>query len=247
MNKKSKNEKTEVYDLHTFNSENLLARFAHHSRYKLGLKLINVNKNVLDFGCGDGRFLNELFEKKNIGELIGYEPYMESDIFKNISIFKEWPEILAKSKKLGGFDNVVCFEVLEHLNIKNQIKLLNRVHKVIKENGVFIISVPIEKGLPALVKNLRRIIIHYDPNVYNFKNIFASILGKKTKWMKEHRKEEIYLSHSGFFFDELEQVLSQTFSIEERKFSPFNGFGYNLNSQVFYILRKKSRPRRGRD
>lgn len=227
------------YDFYTFNSKNPLARFAHRSRYNLGLKLIYENKDVLDFGCGDGRFLHELSKRKNTGKLIGYEPFLKDKISKNIAIFKKWNKIVAVSEQLGGFDNVVCFEVLEHLNLKNQIKLLNKINKVLKENGECIISVPIEKGFPALVKNFRRIIIHYDPNIYSLKNIYASILGKKTKWMEEHRKEDGYLSHSGFFFDELEQELTKKFFVLERKFSPFNNLGYNFNSQVFYVLKKK--------
>ena len=115
------------YDLYTFNSKNPLARFAHRSRYKLGLKLIYENKDVLDFGCGDGRFLHELSQRKNTGKLIGYEPFLKDKISNNIAIYKNWNKIVAKSEQLGGFDNVVCFEVLEHLNLKNQIKLLNRI------------------------------------------------------------------------------------------------------------------------
>ena len=55
-------QKEEIYDRYTFNSSNLLARFSHRSRYKLGVKLIKKEKNlnILDFGCGDGRFLNDL-------------------------------------------------------------------------------------------------------------------------------------------------------------------------------------------
>jgi len=82
----------EVYDQHTFNSRNPLARLSHRTRYKVGIELIEKEKNakVLDFGCGDGRFLNDLGNQKQNFILVGFEPFMESTLFKHITICKKW-------------------------------------------------------------------------------------------------------------------------------------------------------------
>ena len=233
--------KKEVYDQFTFNSKNPLARFAHRSRYQNGLSLIPRKEHlkVLDIGCGDGRFLNEVLKNEESAQLLGYDPYMDSALFPKIQISKEWSEVDDWMKQKGKFDVIVCFEVLEHLNPTRQIEILEKAKMALKEGGVFIVSVPIEKGIPSVIKNLRRIMIHYDAKIYNFRNVVASFFGYKTKWMKQHRKESFYLSHMGFFFDDLEKVIAPLFNIESRVFSPFKKFNAKVNSQVFYVLNKK--------
>ncbi|MDA9596936.1 class I SAM-dependent methyltransferase [Flavobacteriaceae bacterium] len=235
------NQKEEIYDRYTFNSSNPLARFSHRSRYKVGVKLIKKEKNlrILDFGCGDGRFLNDLEIEKQDFILVGFDPYMESVLFKNITIHKEWQKIKELTKSKGLFDYVVCFEVLEHFSKVRQMNALEQIAGVIKEDGYFVVSVPIEKGFPSVVKNLRRMMIHPNGNIYNFKNIIASLFGVKTKWMKQHRLGAEYLSHIGFFFNELEFVMKHFFTIKKKIYSPFKGLGSNFNAQVFYVLKKK--------
>lgn len=241
MKKSANDAHEEEYDLHTYNSKNPLARFSHRSRYRRGLELFDTETSikVLDYGCGDGRFLHNLKTIKNDSQLLGYEPYMQSKIFKNVSIFKHWSDILKNVKLKGHFDYVVCFEVLEHLNMENQNEIIEKAYEVLKKDGKFIVSVPIEKGVPSLVKNIRRILLHHDSNIYNLKNILASLFGKKTNWMIEHRKEDKYLSHIGFFYNELAIELKKKFDVEKQFFSPFKKMGMNFNSQIFYILKKR--------
>ena len=70
----------------------------------------------MDFGCGDGRFLNKVGDTNKSAELIGFDPYMESNLFPDLTIYKQWNDVENWSKQKGLFDYVVCFEVLEHLN-----------------------------------------------------------------------------------------------------------------------------------
>ena len=233
--------KKEDYDQFTFNSKNPLARYAHRSRYQNGLCLITKKENlkVLDIGCGDGRFLNEVQENEESAQLLGYDPYMDSALFPKIEISKKWSEVEGWIKQKGRFDVVVCFEVLEHLNTPRQIEILEKAKTALKDDGVFIVSVPIEKGIPSVIKNLRRIMIHYDSKIYNFSNLVASFCGYKTKWMKQHRKESFYLSHMGFFFDDLERVVASFFKTKSKIYSPFKKLNAKVNSQVFYVLNKK--------
>lgn len=155
-----------------------------------------------------------------------------------LPFIKNWDDIIENSHIKGLFDYVVCFELLEHLNEKNQNEVLEKIHGVLKENGTLIVSVPIEKGIPSMVKNMRRILIHYNSQIYHIKNVMASLFSCKTKWMEQHRRESHYLSHMGFFFNDLEKNIEKKFKIIKRSFCPFKRLGFQLNSQVFYTLKK---------
>lgn len=220
MNNQTNSCSEEAYDSYTFNSKNPLARFAHRTRYKKGLEAITHQKDfrLLDMGCGDGRFLHHLSQTKQSKHLIGFEPFFESNLFEKITIYNTWEAIKKYTKEMGLFDYVVCFEVLEHLNEEKQKELFQRVSEVLKPNGKFIISVPVEKGFPSLVKNIRRATTNGQPHIYCIKNILASFFGFKTFWMKEHRKQKEQLSHLGFFFHDLEQLFKEHFTLQKKPF-----------------------------
>tara|TARA_X000000368_G_scaffold70344_1_gene51008 strand:- start:1978 stop:2709 length:732 start_codon:yes stop_codon:yes gene_type:complete len=229
------------YEDNTVNSVNPLARFAHRSRYGFSLSMIEGrnNINLLDFGCGDGTFLGNARDQENTNAYIGFEPYMESIIKeKDIKIYPNWSDIQNIVAKNGKFDVVTCFEVMEHFSEERQITALENIKEILKEDGNLIISVPIEKGLPVIPKNLRRIAISYrgNENIYSFKNIIYSLFGIKSKSIKSLRVGNDYLSHMGFYFTDLETLLKKYFNIESINYSPFPIFPYFFNSQVFYKL-----------
>ena len=229
------------YEDNTINSANPLARFAHRSRYGFSLSMIEGrnNINLLDFGCGDGTFLSNASYKENTNKYVGFEPYMESIIKeKNIKIYSNWNDIKNVVIKNGKFDVVTCFEVMEHFSEERQKTALENIKEILKEDGNLIISVPIEKGLPVIPKNLRRIAISYKGNekIYTFKNIVYSLFGIKSESLNSIRIGNDYLSHMGFYFTDLEALLKKYFKIESINYSPFPIFPYFFNSQVFYKL-----------
>jgi cyclopropane fatty-acyl-phospholipid synthase-like methyltransferase len=233
------------YDDYTINSKNPLARYAHRFRFKLSVEMLRDKKNItlLDFGCGDGNFLEGISSNLNNNH-IGFEPYMDlkkSIDLNKLQIYKNWDDILDYASKNGSFDYVTCFEVLEHFSEEKQRRCFKDISTVLKKDGTIIISVPIEKGLPSLVKNLRRVWLlrSSNPGVYTFKNIFFSFFGIKTKALNKLRIGSEYLGHMGFYFDDFEKIINEHFVFENKKFSPFKVLPFYLNSQVFYTLRKK--------
>src|SRR6185312_5523874 len=178
------------YSRTTYDSPNPLARFAHRQRFKNSILSIRIANgiSVLDYGCGDGKFLNELADKyktKNM-HLIGFEPYMQAIANNKIKIVQNLEE-LGEAK----FDYVTCFEVLEHFNPQKQEAICVDFTKLLKPEGAIIVSVPIEIGFPALIKNIRRM-YSYKGKQFTFRNTFRSILGKP---MPEYRSREGYLDH----------------------------------------------------
>ena len=234
------------YDDYTYNSKNIFARYAHRSRFNISVSKIKTKKNIslLDFGCGDGNYLNSIKLKSNNNTLIGFEPYMKTkEELDNLVIYNKWDDIKNHCKQNGLFDYVTCFEVMEHFSEKRELENLKKISSVLNSSGTLIISVPIEKGFITLIKNLRRVSISYskNKNIYSFKNIFYSFLGLKTESLKNLRLGDEYLGHMGFYFDDFEKVLNQDFIITEKRFSPFDNLTHHLNSQVFYTLKKNNR------
>ena len=231
-----------AYEDDTINSKNLLAKFAHLTRGKVALSYVHLHSEskVLDFGCGDGDFLSNLSADSGSSKLVGFEPYMEAKKEASaLNIYRNWDEITAYCDMNGLFDTVICFEVMEHFSAERQIEAIDKILKVLKADGNFIISVPIEKGLPVIPKNLRRIALHYKgtEEIYTLKNIACSLFGIKNQSLDRLRKGEDFLSHMGFYFEDLEDLLRKNFTISERSYSPFPKLPYFFNSQVFYQLK----------
>jgi 2-polyprenyl-3-methyl-5-hydroxy-6-metoxy-1,4-benzoquinol methylase len=219
-----------------FNAKNPLRRFAHRTRFKHSIAAIELidQLSILDFGAGDGLFLNQIYALKSDARLIGYEPYLEAIEENKIALIKDWSNILNHIETKGKFDYVGCFEVLEHYNPADQAEALKKMREAVKDSGTVVISVPIEKGLPSLVKNLiRRVNLPHSNHIFTISNILGSLLGKDLSHL---RKEPKYHSHMGFYFTDLEQEIVKHFVIKKKSYSPIGGPSYQVNSQVFYQL-----------
>ncbi|MFZ4454786.1 MAG: class I SAM-dependent methyltransferase [Bacteroidales bacterium] len=230
------------YADYTYNSTNPLQRFSHRTRFKNAVTAIPTNSpkslKILDFGCGDGMFIHQL--RQSIGAsafIVGYEPFMESYSINGERIEKNWSKVLKLVDEKGEFDFVTCFEVLEHLPPQLLHNALEDIHTVVAQNGSVIVSVPIEKGFPAVVKGfLRRREGESYRRIWCYRNIWRSYLGKS---VERQFAEEGYLHHVGFYFEELELQFEPFFSVESRSFSPLKAAGFQFNSQVFYTLKKR--------
>lgn len=222
-----------------YNSPNPLRRYAHRSRFKKSIESISTHEgaSVMDFGAGDGLFLNQLYGTNQEMTLVGFEPYMESIKENTIQIETQWSRIEMISNEIGKFDFVTCFEVLEHFSPENQYEALRKMHSIVKESGKIILSVPIEKGMPALVKNIiRRVNLPHSNHIFTYDNILKSLSGASLLHL---RNDPGYLSHMGFYFTDLENEIEKLFDIRMKSYSPIGGPTYQTNSQVFYELIKK--------
>jgi len=119
-------------DLKTHLKENKIDN-KRRSKY---LKNKIINKRVLDFGCGNGGFLNEI--KNYCKDCSGVEKdinhYNKFKRNKSIKIYSDISEVKTK------FDYITIFHVLEHL--KNPIKMLKDLSEKLKKNGRIIIEIP---------------------------------------------------------------------------------------------------------
>ena len=106
--------------------------------------------SVLDIGCGDGTFLNQL-RASGFDELVGIEPSI-------IPIEAAKPEIRgcirrglfqAEDYKAESFSLVTCFQVMEH--VPNPLELAQGVWRLLKPGGAFAIIVHNRRALSAKV------------------------------------------------------------------------------------------------
>ena len=228
------------YADYTYNSKNLLKRYAHRKRFKKSKESIRIREGMklLDFGCGDALFLNQLIsESKATVTLLGYEPFLECISGNTAQIETEWKKISVFVDRNGAFDYVTCFEVLEHFSEKKQREILEMILPILSDQGSLIVSVPIEFGFPSVIKNIiRRFSDKSKRHIYSFKNIKSSFFKHSIPALRQ--SNDYIFVHTGFYFQDLEKLFSSYYTIVKKTYSPLGFGGAGINSQVFYELRK---------
>ncbi len=140
-------------------------------RIKITADFLKTSGNkILDLGIGYG-FIEEILSSKKID-------------FYGVDISPEAIRILKKRFKghfsVGSiykykytrnkFDAVVLLEVLEHVPPKKTFLILKNIHKVLKKNGIFIVSVPMNEELEKMKINKNGHVRTYTKNI-----IFAEL------------------------------------------------------------------------
>ena len=119
------------------------------SYYKFAAKMIGPSESILEVGCSEG------FGAPILGEFA--QKYVGLDIDKNAI---DWAQKSFKwmkksefihgdilDKKLGEFDAVASFDVIEHIYPDNEKTFLQGMTRNLKKNGTMII------GTPSLTSN----------------------------------------------------------------------------------------------
>ena len=117
----------------------------HLHRYAFATELIK-EKKVLDIACGDGYGSNLMAKEANevYGIDIDSKTINEAKVKyqkKNLSFVEGSIENI--QLPAATFEAVVCFETIEHID--NHDKAISEIKKILKPDGVLIISTP-EKG-----------------------------------------------------------------------------------------------------
>jgi len=123
--------------------EDSIINYEHLHRYGFAKEFVK-GKKVLDLACGEGYGSDMLAERAE--EVIGVdisEAAIKHACYKyvrgNLKFVKSSAiNISIKGEKI--FDVIVCFEALEH--IEEQDKVMKEVKRIIKDNGLFIVSTP---------------------------------------------------------------------------------------------------------
>lgn len=106
-----------------------------------------IGKSVLDVGCGTGYGIHRLSNKAR--EAVGIDIWKEGIYYCHHEYGEKTLFLSASGFHLpfmdNSFDLVVSFQVIEHINPDMVINYLEEINRVLKNNGIFIVSTPNRK------------------------------------------------------------------------------------------------------
>lgn len=126
--------------------------------------LKNRNGKLLDIGVGYGTLEKILINRFSKLEFFGID--ISKEAINRIKELVNGEYLVADAQKIpfgnNSFDFIVELDVLEHLNDAGINRSLKEVTRVIKNKGIFIVSVPLNESVED--KYLNRHIVSFDEN-----------------------------------------------------------------------------------
>jgi 2-polyprenyl-3-methyl-5-hydroxy-6-metoxy-1,4-benzoquinol methylase len=225
--------RTVSYRAQTLDTPNPVARYAHRQRYKASFDRVSRDVRrggtVLDYGCGQGDFLNRLAELRPDLTLYGYDPESghAPERYTPVDDVGAVPD--------GSVDMVCCFEALEHLYDPEIATFVDQARRVLVHGGEVTISVPVIGGPPLLLKEANRAMLFRRRSDYSARELLAAALAGRPA----PRPDDIRVTHKGFDFRRLLGALGERFEVTDAASTPFPALPWWLNSQVFARLRPR--------
>jgi SAM-dependent methyltransferase len=231
--------------------------WSHRRRFEVGLRLAQrfQGRRILDYGCGDGTFLALLSESgAPPADAVGAEldDFQVNDCRNRLGHRAGLRFVpiasLDEAEHQGAYDGVVCMEVLEHVVPLDEI--IDRLWRVLADDGTLLVSVPVETGLPLLLKQAARRIAGWrgigdypGTSPYTLHEYAASVFAGRRPHLERARLGDPrapFHDHKGFNWMALRERLARRFTIEQTVASPLPWIGPHLATQVWFVARKKS-------
>jgi 2-polyprenyl-3-methyl-5-hydroxy-6-metoxy-1,4-benzoquinol methylase len=122
-----------------------LLALEHYHRYLIA-SCFAKNKRVLDIACGEG--YGSAFLAKTAGQVLGIDSdeatvaHAKSKYLSVPNLSFEVGHCENSLEAYGDFDLILGFEMLEHIDEADQAKFLKNVQRILKQDGLFIVSSP---------------------------------------------------------------------------------------------------------
>ncbi len=233
-----------------------LIAWSHRRRFDTGLALAHAfgGRRLLDYGCGDGTFLALLSSTAaRPSEGVGAEldSTQVNDCRTRLGEGRGLSFVSIDSldgpAHRGRYDVVVCMEVLEH--VVDLDPVIDRLWRLLAADGTLLVSVPVETGLPLLIKQAARRVAGWrgigdypGTSPYTWREYWVSVFAGS----EPHLVRPIYggatpfHDHKGFNWMALRNRLARRFAIERVVASPLAWIGPRLATQVWFVARKKT-------
>lgn len=238
-------------------SKDRLISWSHGRRFKVGLRLAQqfAGRRLLDYGCGDGTFLAMLMAGANApAHARGAElhPEVLADCRARLATrnldFVLLDE-LDDPEHGAAYDAIICMEVLEHMVDVETV--LDRFVHLLAPSGKLLISVPVETGLPLLVKQAVRRIAGWraigdypGTSPYTLKEFCVGVFAGSSQSISRPTHTDANgcssHDHKGFNWMAFRSLLAKRFNIESTLGSPLTWLTPHLGSQVWFLASLKS-------
>ncbi len=215
-----------------FSKSNLIEFFSYkHLYYALNLANFENCNVILDLGCGDGPFLPTLNQSKK--KIIGVDnsKYMLSHA-KTLIRYDSYPLKKVSLVNADGMnlpfrekciDLIFCLEIFEHFH--NSKKAIDDIHRILKENGELVYSVPIEIGFSLILRYAIAKLIRFKiDDIYSVKELFINGILKRPPKKRYHlyNNRKLHYTHKNFDWRVLRMLIIQKFKHLETKYSPLS-------------------------
>ena len=237
-----------------------LIAWSHRRRFEAGLQMAARfrGQQVLDYGCGDGTFLALLLAGPSApARAVGVEldDYQVDDCRRRLAgrpglSFDRIASLDDDDDRThhARYDGVVCMEVLEH--VVDLPPVIDRLRRILKADGTLVVSVPVETGLPLILKQAIRCVAGWrgigdypGTSTYTWREYGASLsAGRQPHLVRPVYGEDgpmPFHDHKGFNWRALGDRLAERFLIERVVASPIPWLGPRLATQVWFIARPR--------
>lgn len=233
-----------------------LVAWSHARRFATALTIARsfAGKRILDYGSGDGTFLAlAMMADAPPAMAVGAEllDHVIEDCRARYSAEPRMSFVPVKTldgpEHVQQYDAVFCMEVLEH--VVDWEPELARMARLLAPGGTLVVSVPIETGIPVVVKQIVRTIAgwrkigHYPGTTpYSWRELAASVFAGSA----QHIERPVFdfggapaHDHKGFNWRVLRERLKQQFDVTDVIASPFAALGPGLGTQVWFVCRPR--------
>jgi SAM-dependent methyltransferase len=236
-----------------------LLSWSHRRRFETALALVapGAGRPLLDYGCGDGTFLAMACDRFPGSVGLEVDPGLVTTCRERFGQLGGLRFMLVEESDAlaaGSFGVVMCTEVLEHCPPDAVDAVLARVRRLVAADGLVVISVPVETGLPLVVKQTARAVAawrvssDYRHREHYTMGEFARMLAPGDRTTVERPVYETrfasgapnrYHGHKGFNWRAMRRRIGETFTVVETRFSPVPWLGPQLASQAWFICRPR--------
>ena len=232
-----------------------LVAWSHARRFQAAVEFgaHGSGRRVLDYGCGDGSFLAMLLSgAAPPSEAVGAD--IAADLVEDCrrrlgsrgASFVTLPQLAERAP--ASFDVIFCMEVLEH--VLDTEEILDRLDQLLAPGGALIVSVPVETGLPMVVKQAARRVAGWRgigdyPGTTPYRP--AEWLPTLLAGARQHVRRPVHVNpdgsqfhdHKGFNWMRLREQIRSRFELDRVLSSPFAWLPPHLGTQAWFVASKR--------
>lgn len=202
-------------------------------------------QTLLDYRGGTGAFSLQLAAKYPSSLVFCYEPLLVQRMEARTQVADvENIEVIPKIKSMPkeSIDVIFCLEVLEHYLVSETLLAVELIKSMLKPQGLVIVSLPIEVGLPALQKGILRCSSRPSEWDTDFFRVMGALFGLPPRIRPVSRIGDSFPFHLhdfGFDYRKFIKQIEREFRIVEKNYFPVGKWGALANTKVLLTLMKR--------